>query len=82
MEATQWASAGAGPYLAARSAERAIGGYGDTVDVAGVPSEVVLQLAIGKVPDLTGVKHVAAIKWDQKGAHTKLDMWLGKYQAA
>ena len=38
--------------LAAGSAEGAVGGHGDGVQVAGVTNVVGLQLAVGQVPDL------------------------------
>lgn len=39
-------------YLAARSAEGAIGGYGDGVKVASVASQVLLEGEVRKVPHL------------------------------
>ncbi len=43
-----------GAVLAAGRAQRAIGGDGHGVDVAGVANQVGLQLAVGEAPDLIG----------------------------
>lgn len=40
------------PYLSSGCAERAVGGHGDGVQVAGVADVVRLQLAVGEVPHL------------------------------